>query len=73
MNYSHRLRAWARETKQLGGEFWDQSPAWDALNEGEQETVRMSRRYRPGYDAQGRLDERGDASSLVAKILSEAT
>jgi len=73
VNYSHRMRAWARETQRLGGEHWDQSPAWDALSEGEQETVRMTRRYRSGCDASGRIDERGSASELVAKVLSEAT
>lgn len=71
MNYSHRMLAWARETERLGGRFWDQSPAWDALNEGEKETVRGSRQYRRGYDRNGRLDERGDASALAVAVLEK--
>lgn len=73
MSYSYRLRAWARQTLRLGGRHWAQVPAWWALSEGEQETVRMARKYRAGVGSDGRLDEHGDASEFAAKILSEGT
>lgn len=69
--FSYRMIAWARETKRIGGRSWDRTPAWDALNEGEQETVRGSRRYHRGRDRLGRLDEQGDASALVDAVLAK--